>query len=64
MIIALVVLSLAGVKNETPDTSHGKLKCLNPVKVNPKLEQDVNTDRTEKCLAVPDKSKPVKKIQK
>lgn len=56
MLITLIVLSLANVKNETPQTKPAnKLGCLNPVKVNPKIESNAEVG-TEKCLAIPDKS--------
>lgn len=56
MIIALVVLSLANVKAETPEVkSANRLQCLNPVRVNPKQETTQDTG-TDKCLAVPDKT--------
>lgn len=63
MFATLIVLSLAGVKNETPIRNVNKLECLNPVRVKPK--QDTITDTsTDKCLAVPDTSKPSRKVPK
>ena len=55
MFVTLVVLSLAGVKNETPVTSKPKLQCLNPVKGSTKLEP-TNDYGTAKCIAVPEPS--------
>lgn len=63
MFITLVVLSLANVKNETPVVSPSKLQCLNPVKGSTKLEP-TNDAGTEKCIAVPDSAKPVRKVRK
>ena len=63
MFVTLVVLSLAGVKNETPPTKLPKLQCLNPVRGSPKLEpsNDMGTDR---CIAIPDRTKPSRKVVK
>ncbi len=55
MWITLIVLSTAGVKNETPETAKPKLQCLNPVKGSPKLEP-TNDNGTAKCIAVPEPS--------
>lgn len=55
MFIALVVLSLSGLKAETPNRPAGKLECLNPVRVNPKTDTPDEVG-TEKCLAIPDKT--------
>lgn len=57
MIIALIVLSTAGIKAETPNVKPAnKLQCLNPVvDTRPKLENTTETG-TEKCLAVPEKA--------
>lgn len=63
MYIALVVLSLAGVKAETPVVDAGKLKCLNPVRVNPKLEPTKEIG-TEKCLAIPAPSEKPSKVRR
>lgn len=63
MFITLVVLSLATVKRETPVVPPAKLQCLNPVKGSTKLEP-TNDVGTEKCIAVPDSSKPERKVQK
>lgn len=63
MFTVLVVLSLAGVKNETPIRNLNKLECMNPVRVNPKQEPTKDTS-TDKCLAVPDTSKPSRKVLK
>jgi hypothetical protein len=63
MLITLVVLSLAGVKNETPVTNKPKLQCLNPSKGSPKQDptKDVGTD---KCIAVPETSIRPGKVRK
>lgn len=69
MFVALVAISLvsasnlAGVKNETPSTKLPKLQCLNPVHGSPKLEAS-NDIGTDKCIAIPDKSKPSRKVVK
>lgn len=63
MFITLIVLSLAAAKAETPATPGGKLKCLNPVRVNPKLESTVNPG-TEKCLAIPAPSEKPSRVRK
>jgi len=63
MFVTLVVLSLATVKNETPQTKLPKLQCLNPVKGSTKLEP-TNDVGTEKCIAVPDSQKSERKVKK
>lgn len=63
MITALIVLSLANVKNETPTTNLPKLQCLNPVKGSTKLEP-TNDNGTTSCIAVPDTTKPNRKVEK
>jgi len=64
MIIALVVLSVANVKAETPEVKPAnRLQCLNPVRVNPKQEPTQDTG-TDKCLAVPEKSAKPDKVRK
>jgi hypothetical protein len=63
MITALIVLSLANVKNETPPTKLPKLQCLNPVRGGTKLEP-TNDIGTASCIAVPDVTKPNRKVSK
>jgi hypothetical protein len=48
MFITLVVLSLAGVKNETPQTKKPKLECVYSVKPSVKLED--TTVKTKECI--------------
>lgn len=63
MLLTLIILSTASVKNETPVTKLPKLQCLNPVKGSTKLEP-TNDIGTSKCIAVPDNSKPERKVRK
>lgn len=63
MLLTLIVLSTASVKNETPTTKLPKLQCLNPVRGSTKLEP-TNDNGTSKCIAVPDTSKPERKVRK
>lgn len=63
MLITLIVLSTAGIKNETPPATKPKLQCLNPVKGSTKLEP-TNDAGTEKCIAVPSESTKSKKVEK
>jgi hypothetical protein len=63
MLLTLIVLSTAPIKNETPQTKRPIMQCLNPVKGSTKLEP-TNDNGTEKCIAVPDTSKPERKVRK
>ena len=63
MLLTLIVLSTASIKNETPVTKLPKLQCLNPVKGSTKLEP-TSDNGTSKCIAVPDTSKPERKVRK
>lgn len=63
MLLTLIVLSTASVKNETPKTKRPVMQCLNPVRGSTKLEPTTDNG-TEKCIAVPDTSKPQRKVQK
>ena len=56
MLLTLIVLSTASIKNETPSTKLPKLQCLNPVRGSPKLEAS-NDIGTDKCIAIPDRTK-------
>lgn len=63
MLLTLIVLSTASIKNETPVTKLPKLQCLNPVKGSTKLEP-TSDNGTSKCIAVPDTSKSERKVRK
>jgi hypothetical protein len=61
MLITLIVLSTAGIKNETPPATKPKLQCMNPVKGSTKLEPSDDYGTT-KCIATPEQS-PKKSIR-
>lgn len=63
MIAAMLVLSLAGVRNETPNRPAGKVECLNANRVSPKTDTR-NEVGTDKCIIVPERSKAPTKVQK
>lgn len=62
MFAAILVLSLAGVKNENPKTNPGKVECLNATRPSPKQES-TNNPGTDKCtiIAVPAKPEKVRR---
>lgn len=63
MLTTLVVMSLLAVKSETPVTNPGKLQCLNPLRVDPKIESTKETG-TEKCIAIPAPSEKPSRVRK
>ncbi len=49
MLIALVVLSTAGIKLETPETKKPKLQCTTTITKSAKLDQNIE-NRLRKCV--------------